>query len=979
MRRTFARFSIAAGLAAASAAHALGLGEINVDSNLNQRFSASIPLTEISSEDLETVRVSLAPNEAFERAGIERGEYVGTLDFAIKNDRGTPRVVLSSAQIAREPVLNLLVQARWKGGKILREYTVLLDPPAVPVAQAAPLAKPAPLPAPVAAAPAKPRPAPVVAAPPAAPASRPAAIPAPAPAYPREAEFYETAEEASRARAAGATVRRPTPAPAAAAAPAAVPSSGTDSYYGPIQAQETLWGVANKLRPSGLSMDQMQLALVLANPQAIAGGSRLIKGTRLRVPDASQIAAVSPAAAKARLAAIRSGQASSAADAMPAPRPASKPLAKPVAKFEPKPDTGLPTAAETPKPAMVPVKPPAPAPPTAKPVAKLEMLPAAPKPSPPVIAAKPVETRPAPAPVAAPIKPLPPAPVAPVAAAEPKPAPLPATPEPPAAPPAAASPPPVESTVAAKPVEPPPAPPAVVTTPTPEAPAAVINTPPPAVVPPAQPALVQAAPDEGSPADGSSLGDLLSDWALPIGGLLLALLLSFFGYRQFTSGNKRSRPASKPTPPSTFATSAFKAAPAAAPTPVNIAAASTATITKLSDTQVRPPKVMEATQAITQQITQKFDEDSLPSKSESTMILDPEAMAALRNSAQPTAVSDKSLDFDMTTQLQADTLQINLDSNDPVAEADFHLAYGLYDEAILLLKQAAAKAPGRMDIAIKLAETYFAAGRAMPFQELAEDLKGRISEGEWGKIAIMGAQICPGVALFKTTGTAAMSTDFDLAFDEPEPVLAVSSPPIFSSPVAAPVRTPAPAAAPVPAVEELSINEVNFDLDSSLSQAATTQQISGEEIDFMLGQSLTPLGATAGNEPPMSFAQTVAPGTPAPESNVLEFDLSPPVAKPAVVEARPPTQQIDLGVLDATPADTPSGLDLSLHDLEVSITPRDVHIGNKEDEFNTKLDLARAYIEMGDSEMARGLLQEVQQGGGERQQQEAATLMQRVS
>ncbi|MGV2482159.1 UNVERIFIED_CONTAM: tetratricopeptide repeat protein, partial [Salmonella enterica subsp. enterica serovar Weltevreden] len=74
-------------------------------------------------------------------------------------------------------------------------------------------------------------------------------------------------------------------------------------------------------------------------------------------------------------------------------------------------------------------------------------------------------------------------------------------------------------------------------------------------------------------------------------------------------------------------------------------------------------------------------------------------------------------------------MQINLDANDPVAEADFHLAYGLYDEAILLLKQAAQKDPGRSELGVKLAETYFAAGRPTEFQETAESLLGRVDEG----------------------------------------------------------------------------------------------------------------------------------------------------------------------------------------------------------------------------------------------------------
>jgi len=69
---------------------------------------------------------------------------------------------------------------------------------------------------------------------------------------------------------------------------------------------------------------------------------------------------------------------------------------------------------------------------------------------------------------------------------------------------------------------------------------------------------------------------------------------------------------------------------------------------------------------------------------------------------------------------------------------------------------------------------------------------------------------------------------------------------------------------------------------------------------------------------------------------------------------------------------------MSLQDLEVSITPRQASAESLDDELNTKLDLARAYVEMGDNDMARSLLLEVQQQGGARHQQEAATLLQRL-
>ena len=87
-----------------SAAAALGLGDIDVRSRLNQRFVAAIPLTAANADDLQNLKVSLASNDEFERAGVERPAYLSSLRFEIKTD-GTPRIEITSDQPAREPFL----------------------------------------------------------------------------------------------------------------------------------------------------------------------------------------------------------------------------------------------------------------------------------------------------------------------------------------------------------------------------------------------------------------------------------------------------------------------------------------------------------------------------------------------------------------------------------------------------------------------------------------------------------------------------------------------------------------------------------------------------------------------------------------------------------------------------------------------------------------------------------------------------------
>lgn len=956
MRRTFARLTITAAatgaLAASAVVHALGLGEIDVDSNLNQRFIASIPLTEISAEDLETVTVSLAPNDAFERAGIERSEYLSTLDFEIRNDRGRPRVVVSSNQIAREPVLDLLVQVRWSGGKIVRDYTVLLDP-AETVAAARPQPAPAPLiaPAPPRVAPA---PAPVVAAAPAKPT------------VPVGSEFYEEPAEA-----------RAPKKPAAQTAPPAATDAGFDSAtgsYGPVAPKETLWSIATKVRPSpAVSMDQVLLALSEANPVAIQRGTTVSKGAVLRVPSAERIQSVSPSVAKARLAALR-GPSEAPAKPVVAIKPAASAAPSPAPVAAPVVATPAPAAAApAPKPAPAPAPAPAvtstpavaPAPPPASSSNSLDS--AAPKPTTRPELPKPQLALPPPAsaPAAVPATP----------AAAPSPAPVVAT-----APPATV----VNSTAAVAPPAAPAADPAAVpaaeAATTPEAAAAaapaVAAAPPSAKSPLAQPLPAEEAPG------------LLEEFGMPLAVALLVLLL---GGAAFVLARRRKGAVS----PAQFAT--FKAGDTATVrTPVGSgAAAKLGDTTRLSDTQAMPPRNVAAAVAMesTLQMTlpPKSGDASAPAAShDSTLILDPEAVAALNSAVQPSVVSGSAGAFDKTTQVQVDTLHINLGDNDPLSEADFHLAYGLYDEAILLLKAATVQQPGRTDLKVKLAETYFAAGRPLEFQELAEELKDSLSAAEWSKLAIMGAQICPDVALFQSAGgEGSLDADFDLAFDESDaapaaPAVAPPSPSILpgSGSIDFALDFPAPAPGPAPAVTAPAqagvMDERRLSLSGDLdlgddnapsSQAAMPPAGLDDEasIDFMLGQSLTPLGA----------------GLKVPEPKDLNFNLGSPALNIEIpaLQSAPSGAQSAAGLdMNDRPTLVPAGdaLGFSLQDLEVSITPRQNTAESVDDELNTKLDLARAYVEMGDSDMARSLLQEVQQQGGERHQQEAASLLQRL-
>ncbi len=227
-----------------ASALALGLGNITLHSALNEPLNAEIELLSVAPGEIDSLRVGLADAQTFSRLGIERASQLMLLNFEVEEKRSGEYVVkVTSRETMREPFLTLLLDARWDAGRLVREYTLLLDPPLTHAERA-----PAPT-------------APVTAA-------TPSAAPAPTP------------------------VRPATPRPAA-------PRSGELSY-GPVQANDTLWGIAQQMRPSDdISVQQMMMALFEANPYAFIDGNinRLKAGYVLRIDDPDLLRAMSRAEA----------------------------------------------------------------------------------------------------------------------------------------------------------------------------------------------------------------------------------------------------------------------------------------------------------------------------------------------------------------------------------------------------------------------------------------------------------------------------------------------------------------------------------------------------------------------------------------------------------------------------------------------------------------------------------------------------------
>ncbi len=282
------------------AAHALGLGDIHVDSALNERLSAHIDIVGATALELNELRAAVANRETFLRHGDERPAFLASTTFQVTQDaNGSPVLSVRSTESFTEPVVNLLVELRWRTGELVREYTLLLDPAGsspIPAAPSAPAAAPAAATLPAAA------PAPI--APPAAPtlAAAPVLAASPSP-----------------------TVSEP--------ASAEQPRKTTHIKVG---AKATLRGIAWRVgERSESDLQKMMLAIFRANPAAFDGNiNRLHRGAVLTIPSRAEAAAISNGEAKreigAQMAAWRSGAAARAASN-------AKPAATSVVQVSPAP------------------------------------------------------------------------------------------------------------------------------------------------------------------------------------------------------------------------------------------------------------------------------------------------------------------------------------------------------------------------------------------------------------------------------------------------------------------------------------------------------------------------------------------------------------------------------------------------------------------------------------------------------------------
>ncbi|MET1254303.1 FimV/HubP family polar landmark protein [Aliikangiella maris] len=226
------------------AVFAVGLGEYQLSSGLNQPLKAEIRL--LSAGDLgdHEIHASLASMVEFEKVGVERLFYLTNIKFETKkNSDGSMSVFLSTREPVKEPFMNFLVELNWPNGRIIREYTFLLDPPVFDDSAASTIQKSQ-----------------TVAAKKKPVTSQPATT--------------SNSNQSSNNY------------------PENNYSGGTS--YGPVSENDTLWGIANQVRPQSASIHQTLVAIYRANPEAFGNGNinNLLKGKVLTIPEDTVISQV---------------------------------------------------------------------------------------------------------------------------------------------------------------------------------------------------------------------------------------------------------------------------------------------------------------------------------------------------------------------------------------------------------------------------------------------------------------------------------------------------------------------------------------------------------------------------------------------------------------------------------------------------------------------------------------------------------------
>ena len=841
---------------AAPSGWALGLGRVQVQSALGESLRAEIDVTSMTPEEASNLRVRVASPEAYRAAGVDYNPVLPNTRVELQRRAdGRPYLRLASDRGVQEPFVDVILEITWATGRLVREYTMLFDPP-VTVRAAAPVPS-APVTSPVISA----------AAPPA-----PALVPAPRPSVERSPAPVRTPPPA------------PAPAPREARAPASpAPGASDDTYR--VRPGDTLSRIAARTQRPGVSLDQMLVSLYRGNPQAFMDNNmnRLKAGVVLGVPSGESAGAVPPTEARqvvqaqsADFGAYRqrlaggapmartesasrqaSGKVQASVDdrkagaaATPDKLTLSKGIAPSAAASTAEAQISKDRAKKADDARVAEL---------AKNVEELRKLSGAAS----AAAAKP-SPAPAPSPVVAAAPPPPPPVAAPVIVA--------AAPPPPPAPAPAPVPAPAAS-VAALPV-PAPAPATV------SAASAAVAAPKPAVVASAPAVVKPAAP---APVEAPSvIGSLLDNnpAALGLGGLALALLAGFGAYKFAKRARKDSGE------------------------------------TSFLESRLQPDSFFGASGG------QRID-------------------------TRDAGGASSSMSYSLS-QLDA------IGDVDPVAEADVYLAYGRDLQAEEILKEAMRSTPDRMAIRTKLLEVYAKRRDTKGFELLATQLYALTrGEGEdWAKAQEMGAQIDPENPLFKPGGAPAGRQADSGEMIEPlgastMPQSVLPSPSQFGSSL------------PGPTADSGSMDlDLELDLDDAAdapttrSPLAVTQVLRPPAPPAPVSAPMVP-DFSLPDIPPLTMAPAGAPMAAPSRPQPSTFDLS-EISLDLDMAAPTPSSAAAAAAADEAPRTSGSGFgDIGLPSLSGDLGAED------DDPMSRKLELAEEFRQIGDTDGARDLLQEV--------------------
>ncbi|MBL4681813.1 MAG: FimV family protein, partial [Pseudomonadales bacterium] len=246
---------------------ALGLGELDLQSALNQQFNAEIKLTNLRGLQIDEVIPNLASQADFDRVGVERNFILTNLRFKVVQTNGSDLVIqVSSIKPIVEPFLNFIVEVLWPNGRILREYTVLLDPPIFGDAGVEAIVS-------------------TETETRSAPSAQETKL------SDNSSSFTSTDSGSANRTQVSPQIVEPSPEQASSSLVNQEGLVDADKY-GVTGAGDTLWAIALKVRPSrSISVQQTMLALQRANPEAFINNNiNLLKaGHVLRIPDAREI------------------------------------------------------------------------------------------------------------------------------------------------------------------------------------------------------------------------------------------------------------------------------------------------------------------------------------------------------------------------------------------------------------------------------------------------------------------------------------------------------------------------------------------------------------------------------------------------------------------------------------------------------------------------------------------------------------------